>query len=373
MRDETQWTLPALDERLLWRVERPRTKAVLTITSLILFLVATAFTLLHARAPRIAGAVAGVIAGALAVAALRLARSSALISNVRAAVLRGSRSDHDLPLAQLSSVTVEHRALYRPVGAADIIIRTRDGSIRLPLVENWAAALTALSAVIASTGLAFDRAVQSDETDMYVPMPRGDVKHAFDLETLQRSSIPPAVLFGPLVVIFTFLGLMIFGAARSSRISYPKDDAIYPNGVKRSRAEIVALMEQEVMPFAKKALAPIVGGEEKVTCLTCHGTDAEARDWRMPAVRRLPDPRILENITEERLRSGSTVQNAIYGYLAEKENQNKMRWMRDVVMPGMARILHRPAYDFTRSYAYNQQRFAFGCYNCHRLDQRPEE
>jgi len=40
---------------------------------------------------------------------------------------------------------------------------------------------------------------------------------------------------------------------------------------------------------------------------------------------------------------------------------------REVVMPGMTRLLHRPAYDFTRTYAYNREQFAFGCYHCHKV------
>jgi hypothetical protein len=36
-------------------------------------------------------------------------------------------------------------------------------------------------------------------------------------------------------------------------------------------------------------------------------------------------------------------------------------------MPGMARLLHRPPYDFTQTYAYNRARFAFGCYHCHQV------
>ena len=36
-------------------------------------------------------------------------------------------------------------------------------------------------------------------------------------------------------------------------------------------------------------------------------------------------------------------------------------------MPGMARLLGRPAYDFTQPYALNQSHFAFGCYHCHKV------
>ena len=48
------------------------------------------------------------------------------------------------------------------------------------------------------------------------------------------------------------------------------------------------------------------------------------------------------------------MRNAIYGYLAESDNQAKAGYMREVVMPGMARLLHRPAYDFTQPYEYNR-------------------
>jgi hypothetical protein len=41
--------------------------------------------------------------------------------------------------------------------------------------------------------------------------------------------------------------------------------------------------------------------------------------------------------------------------------------MRKVVLPGMARLLKRPAYDFTRAYEYNRTRAAFGCYHCHKV------
>ena len=37
-------------------------------------------------------------------------------------------------------------------------------------------------------------------------------------------------------------------------------------------------------------------------------------------------------------------------------------------MPGMARLLHRPAYDFSRSYDYNRSQFAIGCYHCHMVN-----
>ena len=153
----------------------------------------------------------------------------------------------------------------------------------------------------------------------------------------------------------------------TATIAYPLDDAIYPRGEKRDREAIVQFMEQEVMPWARLALAPIKGASP-ITCETCHGSDARSRAWQMPAVAALPEPFVTASGWE--VYSGvmdAQLRNAIYGYTAELGNQSKAAHMREVVMPGMAALLHRPAYDFTRTYDYNRQRLAFGCYHCHRV------
>jgi hypothetical protein len=151
-------------------------------------------------------------------------------------------------------------------------------------------------------------------------------------------------------------------------IVYRPDDPIRPNGIKRSREEISAFMEREVMPWARRALAPIVGGADRVSCDTCHGELAEVRDWQMPAVAALPEPLVKERGFEiYSAGMDPQLRNAIYGYLAEPDKSAKAAYMREVVLPGMAALLHRPAYDFTRSYEHNQSRNALGCYHCHRV------
>jgi hypothetical protein len=149
-------------------------------------------------------------------------------------------------------------------------------------------------------------------------------------------------------------------------VTYAPDDPIYPSGHKRDRAEIVRFMREDIMPWARTALGPIVHGPDSVTCETCHGRKPAERDWRMPAVAALPQPDLREKGWE---RYGGTMdaqmRNAIYGYLAEPDKQPKAAYMREVVMPGMARLLRRPAYDFTQTYAFNRARLAFGCYHCH--------
>jgi hypothetical protein len=62
------------------------------------------------------------------------------------------------------------------------------------------------------------------------------------------------------------------------------------------------------------------------------------------------------------------LRNAIYGYLAESDKQARAGYMREVVMPGMAKLLRRPAYDFTKTYDFNRARGAFGCYHCHMVN-----
>jgi hypothetical protein len=155
-------------------------------------------------------------------------------------------------------------------------------------------------------------------------------------------------------------------------IAYPADDAIYPGGAKRSTTEIVRFMEHDVMPWARKTLGPVVGGADRVTCDTCHGVNGEARGWAMPGVAELPYPKVRAGglgSTERYAWSSSDPQlrNAVYADLAQDDRQATAAYMRQVVMPGMARLLRRPTYDFARSYGENRTRFAFGCYHCHRV------
>jgi hypothetical protein len=88
----------------------------------------------------------------------------------------------------------------------------------------------------------------------------------------------------------------------------------------------------------------------------------------MPAVAALPEPELRER-GWEMYSSGMDAQmrNAIYGYAAESEKSAKAGYMREVIVPGMAQLLHRPAYDFTKTYAYNRAQNSIGCYHCHNV------
>jgi hypothetical protein len=171
---------------------------------------------------------------------------------------------------------------------------------------------------------------------------------------------------GVAALLVAVLGVTVGLRPTSARIVYAPDDAIYPNGRKRDREEIIRFMETAVMPWAREVLGPIKGGRANVTCATCHGPSPGEGDWRMPAVAALPEPHVTL-LGWEMYNGGmdAQIRNAIYGYVAESENQPRAAYMRKVVMPGMAALLRRPAYDFTRSYEYNRTRLAFGCYHCH--------
>jgi hypothetical protein len=177
-------------------------------------------------------------------------------------------------------------------------------------------------------------------------------------------------LAGLAVAVVAVFGVVISLHGTSVPLaSYSPDDQIYPNGLKRTRAEIVRFMEDEIMPWARATLGPLKGGSHRITCETCHARNPEARDWRMPAVAALPRPDV-KNAGWEHYGGAMDAQmrNAIYGYVAESDKQAKAAYMREIVMPGMARLLRRPAYDFTRPYAFNRSRQAFGCYHCHRVN-----
>jgi hypothetical protein len=88
----------------------------------------------------------------------------------------------------------------------------------------------------------------------------------------------------------------------------------------------------------------------------------------MPAVAALPEPHVKERGWETySSRMDAQLRNAIYGYAAESDNQARAAHMREVILPGMAALLRRPAYDFTRSYNDNRAKLAFGCYHCHQV------
>ena len=172
-----------------------------------------------------------------------------------------------------------------------------------------------------------------------------------------------------ITLVFASMVAVVVGLhGKTPAISYADDDAIYPRGAKRDHAEIVRFMQTDVMPWARRALAPIVGSADKVTCGTCHGPQAEANGWRMPAVAALPRP-VVRVAGWEDIGApwDAQMRNAIYGYSADPGKVPRAAYMHQVVMPGMARLLHRPAYDFTRTYEYNREQFAFGCYHCHRV------
>ena len=182
------------------------------------------------------------------------------------------------------------------------------------------------------------------------------------------TGIPRQAVAAFAAVLVAMVAVIVSPHGKAAPIAYAADDAIEPNGVKKSQAEIVRFMETDVMPWARATLGRIKGGPERVSCQTCHGARPERRVWEMPSVAALPLPDVRERGWEiYNGRMDAQMRNAIYGYIAESDNQAKAAFMREAVVPGMARLLHRPPYDFTRTYEYNRARHALGCYHCHRV------
>jgi hypothetical protein len=277
------------------------------------------------------------------------------LSDFRLVRIDGPRSA-ELALHDLREIRTERTLLDRVLGTLTLVVHGRDKR-QPPFVLSHIRGGVQLRGIIEILA--------------------GDTPAAIDVDTLraalQWSPTPDRrharrhlVLFGAVMAVM--FGVVISVQGKPAPVIYPPDDAVYPGGVKRDTASIVRFMETTVMPWARHELGPIVGGSDRVTCETCHGEAPEEHRWAMPAVSALPKPDVLDRGWERYSSSmDAQMRNAIYGYLAESDNQAHAAYMREHVMPGMARLLHRPPYDFTRTYEYNRTHFAFGCYHCHRV------
>lgn len=277
------------------------------------------------------------------------------LTDFRLLVTQTSRPDAELALDEIQIVEWQRARLQRMFGRADLLLRGSLASDPIVLADiPRRACLLLVEQILARNPAAW---VEPGLEDAFMSR----LEPPIDLPKPQMALVPPLVI---LTMMLIAIGLKGHDAA----LSYPPDDAIAPGGHKRPAAEIVAFMESEVLPFAREALGPVVGGPDRVRCETCHGRDGRARGWKMPGVSALPEPHVRAAGLELRPdKTDAWLRNAIYADLAEDSNQFTARYMRNIVMPGMARLLHRPPYDFTKSYRENRSRFAFGCYHCHRV------
>ena len=270
--------------------------------------------------------------------------------------LRIAAPPHELALDDVGEVHRRQTSLQRLAGLSTIEIQSKDSRRRSIVLRHVrrGAQLAALIELLSAD-----------------PRARVDIDSAKATMAWEPRITTPGkreALTGIAVVLLSVIAVVVGLHGRSPAIAYPADDAIYPHGQKRDRDAIVRFMEKVVMPWAQQAFAPIVGSAANVTCETCHGIDPEAASWKMPAVAALPRPVVREAGWENY--GGpmdAQMRNAIYGYSAESDKTARAGYMREVVMPGMARLLHRPAYDFTRPYEFNREQFAFGCYHCHKV------
>jgi hypothetical protein len=282
-------------------------------------------------------------------------------TNLRLVVQRRNRTVQELAIDDIDSVTLTQQWWQRALGTSTVRVTSRrDGSV-LELADIHHGPQLAL-------------VLQLRATELF-----GDDASGLDAEFFRSALGPtaPSILrprpgwaLAAAAVVTVALAIVALSQQSSlPPVVYADDDAVAPHGDRRSREEITAFMEREVMPFARQALGPLVGGADNVSCETCHGLDAAQRDWRMPGVRALPEPELrLAGLERARSWLDPQMRNAVYGYIAEEGNQSVAAYMRQVVMPGMARLMHRPAYDFAKSYGYNRSRAAIGCYHCHLVE-----
>jgi len=281
-----------------------------------------------------------------------------VLTDFRVAIRRGDNTLHEIAIDDIADVRLEQSRWQRFTATSSVVIDAKRPGRSISLNDVREGPQLALI-------------LQLMATDHFAA--RID-------EEFVRSAIGPGAprLLHPNRMLLAFaaslcvLSLGFVGARQRTTLApeaYAADDPIAPAGHRRDLASIVAFMERDVMPFARRALAPVAGGATNVRCETCHGEDAEARQWKMPGVRALPEPEVrLAGMERMGFWLDPQVRNAVYGYLAEEEKLPTAAYMRQVVMPGMAAVLHRPAYDFTKTYGYNREHVAVGCYHCHLVD-----
>jgi hypothetical protein len=288
-------------------------------------------------------------------ASLLRPRTEYALTDFRIVVRRHGRVVQEIALDDIAAVRLEQSWRQRLAATSTVRVHSRHANRSLVLRDVHPGPQLALILQL----LASDR-----------------LKATLDREFVRRAlsnDAPPLLRPNHAVIAAAVvLGLLTFAVAGVAHhdtlapITYGPDDPITPNGRRRPVAEIVAFMERDVMPFARRALGPVKGGVSNVTCQTCHGDDAAGRQWKMPGVRALPEPEVrLAGMERSGFWLDPQMRNAVYGYLAEEDKLPTAAYMRGVVMPGMAAVLHRPAYDFTRSYGYNRAHVAVGCYHCH--------
>jgi len=276
------------------------------------------------------------------------------LSDFRLVRVFRDRAD-EIVLHDIIDVQRTRSLLDRLIGTSTIVVHTRDTG-RPPFVIHHVRRGQHLAALLDLLG-----------TDSNVSVDAEAARAALSWEPSGARRHKEAIA-GVAILLVAFFAVVIGLHGKAAIVAYPADDAVYPGGEKRDRESIVRFMEAAVLPWARETLGRLKGGPDRVSCETCHGRRPDERDWRMPAVAALPRPTV--NLWGwERYSAGmdAQIRNAIYGYAAEPEKQGKADYMREVVLPGMARLLRRPAYDFTKTYDYNRVHFAFGCYHCHQV------
>jgi cytochrome c553 len=282
-------------------------------------------------------------------------------TDFRLVVRRRDRTLQELALDDVVSVRLTQSRWQRAAGTSTVEVLSRRNGSSLKFANIYHGPQLALILQLRATDLGEDGSKDLDAEFLRSALGPG-----------APSLLRPHqgwLLATTIVLALLFVGVGIARHDSLPPVTYDANDPISPDGHRRSTQEVVAFMERDVMPFARRVLAPIVGGADEVTCETCHGADATRRRWQMPGVRALPEPELrFAGLERARLWLDPQMRNAVYGYLAEEGNQAIAAYMRHVVMPGMAKLMRRPAYDFAKSYGYNRSQAAVGCYHCHLVE-----
>jgi len=206
-------------------------------------------------------------------ASLSQPRTRYAFTDFRIVVRRGNRTVRELALEDIESVSLSQSWWQRALGTSTVRIVSRRDAQGLELANIH-------------HGPELSLILQLRATELF-----GDDRRNLDADFFRRALGPgaPSILHPNrgLTLAAAVLCASIFGLVGLVRhttlppVVYAADDPIFPDGHHRTTEEISAFMEHDVMPFARRVLAPLV--EPALALLKAVRASWRRSLWDLPA------------------------------------------------------------------------------------------
>src|SRR5215470_9279680 len=157
----------------------------------------------------------------------------------------GRRESDELAVQDIADVQHREAWIDRLLGSSTVVVQSKHRRLAplvLPHVRHGAQLAALLDLTSAEPTLGWDQ--QS-------------VRAALRWKPRARIAGYREAALSVLTLVLAVFVVAISLHGKASAVIYPANDAIYPNGEKKDRADVVLFMESEVMPWARTALGPL--------------------------------------------------------------------------------------------------------------------